>query len=93
MSADKKMHKTFSLNILMWINVHNTRLVRIRPIACDRKKPPDEKFSQSLVARGRVTMPMSRRKKAHQRQGAVSLLLMVKTPSIVAIANGNKNRK
>jgi hypothetical protein len=36
---------------------------------------------------------MSRRKKAHQRQGAVSLLLMVKTPSIVAIANGNKNRK
>ena len=87
------MQRTFNLNILIWINVHNTRLVNMRPIACDRKKPPEENFSQSLVARGRVTIPISMRKKAHQRQGAVSLLLMVKTPSIVAIAKGNKNKK
>jgi hypothetical protein len=77
----------------MWINVHSIRLVNIRPIACDRKNPPDEKFSHSLVARGRVTIPKRRRKNAHQIQGAASLLPIVRTPSIVAIAKGNKKKK
>jgi hypothetical protein len=56
-------------------------------------KPPEEKFSQILVARGRVASPIRRRQKAHQRQLAVSLLPMVQTPSIVAIAKGSKKKK
>ena len=57
------------------------------------KNQPEENFPQILVARGNVIRPISKRQNAHQRQLAVSLLFMVKTPRIVAIANGKSKTK
>ena len=93
MTADRTIQRRFILNILRCPNVHKTRQVKISPIGWDRKKPPEENFSQILVARGRVTSPNNRRTTAHHMQQEVSLLPMVHTPRIKAMTNGIKSKR
>lgn len=55
--------------------------------------PPDEKFPQSLTARGNVTRPKRKRQKLHQRQREVSAPFIVNTPNTVTMAKGiNKSK-
>ena len=66
------------------------------PIGCERKKPPEEKFSHNFAARGRVAKPMRRRQTLHQKHKAVSFAPIVQRPSMPAMPKGiriNKKRR
>jgi hypothetical protein len=82
------------LNIFRCPNVHKTRQVKMSPIGCERKNPPEEKFSQSLTARGRVKSPNNKRTTAHHKQQDASPVPIVNAPRIKVKTNGtNSSRK
>ena len=70
------------------VSVHKTRHVRTRPIACDRKNPPEENLPHNLTARGSVAIPKMKRTKAHHRASIPSLAPVVHMAITAAIAKG-----
>lgn len=84
------------MQILRCVRVHSKRHVKMSPIGCDRRNPPDENSRQSFAERGSVTNPVSIRKTDHHKHIEVSETPIVAKPIAPAIKKGiNKktNRK
>ena len=66
--------------------------MKISPIGCDRRKPPDEKSRQSFVERGSVMNPVNTRKTDHHKTMEVSVTPIVAKPRVPAIKKGINNK-
>lgn len=80
------------MHILRCVRVHSKRHVKMSPIGCDRRKPPDENSRQSFAERGSVTNPVSIRKTDHHKHIEVSETPIVAKPIAPAIKKGTNKK-
>ena len=86
------MQTIFTLQILRCVRVQSKRHVKMSPIGCDSRNPPDENSCQSFVERGSVMNPVNIRNTDHHKHMEVSDTPIVAKPIVPAIKKGTNKK-